>query len=115
FGGTAASNVSVVGSTTITATTPAHASGSVNVVVTNPGGQNGSKPNAYNYSGGGTPAPTVTTVAPTSGPTAGGTQITITGTGFAAGATVTVGGSQATGVIVSNSTTITANTPAHAA
>jgi acid phosphatase len=115
FGGAAASNVEVLGSTTITAVAPAHASGAVNVVVTNPGGQTGTSVNGYTYSGGGTQAPTVTNVSPTSGPTAGGTQITITGTGFAAGATVTVGGSPASGVMVSNSTTITANTPAHAA
>lgn len=113
FGGTAATNVNVLGSTTITAVTPAHASGAVNVVVTNPGGQNATSTNGYTYAA--APAPTVTGVNPTSGPTAGGTSITITGTGFAAGATVTVGGTAATNVVVSNSTTITAVTPAHAA
>jgi hypothetical protein len=84
-------------------------------VVTNPGGQNATSANGYTYSGGGSTAPTVSSVLPTSGPTAGGTQITITGTGFSLGATVTVGGSTATGVLVNNSTTITATTPAHAA
>jgi acid phosphatase len=113
FGGTAATNVNVVGSTTITAVTPAHASGAVNVVVTNPGGQSATSTNGFNYAG--AAAPTVSAVNPTSGPTAGGTSITITGTGFASGASVTVGGTAATGVIVNNSTTITANTPAHAA
>jgi IPT/TIG domain len=115
FGGTAATNVNVLGSTTITAVAPAHASGAVNVVVTNPGGQTGTSVNGYTYSGGGSPAPTVSAVSPTSGPTTGGTQITITGTNFSLGATVTVGGSNATGVLVNNSTTITATTPAHAA
>ena len=113
FGTTSATNVNVVGSTTITAVTPARSSGSVNVVVTNPGGQNATSNNGYTYAG--AAAPTVSSVNPTSGPTAGGTSITISGTGFAAGATVTVGGSVATGVIVNNSTTITATTPAHAA
>jgi acid phosphatase len=113
FGGTAATNVNVVGSTTITAVTPAHASGAVNVVVTNPGGQNATSTNGYSYAT--APAPTVSGVNPTSGPTAGGTSVTISGTNFAAGATVTFGGSAATGVIVNNSTTITATTPAHAA
>src|ERR1700733_3232139 len=37
-------------------------------------------------------APTITSISPSSGTTAGGTAITITGTGFASGATVTVGG-----------------------
>jgi hypothetical protein len=113
FGGTAATNVNVVGSTTITAVTPAHASGAVNVVVTNPGGQSATSTNGYSYAA--TAAPTVSGVNPTSGPTAGGTSITVSGTGFAAGATVTLGGTAATNVVVSNSTTITATTPAHAA
>ena len=46
------------------------------------------------------PAPTVTAVSPSSGSTAGGTSITITGTGFVSGATVKVGGAAATGVTV---------------
>ena len=54
------------------------------------------------------PAPTVTSVCPNSGTTAGGTAVTITGTNFAAGATVTFGGTAATNVVVVNSTTITA-------
>ena len=41
--------------------------------------------------------------------------VTITGTGFLAGATVKLGGTAATGVSVVNSTSITATTPAHAA
>ena len=60
---------------------------------------------------GSSPAPTVTTVSPNNGPTAGGTVVTISGTNFAAGATVTVGSVAATNVAVVNSTTITATTP----
>ena len=56
--------------------------------------------------------PTVTSVSPNNGPTAGGTAVTITGTNFAAGATVTFGGTAATNVVVVSSTTITATTPA---
>ena len=40
--------------------------------------------------------------------------MTITGTNFVAGATVTFGGTAATNVVVVSSTTITATTPAHA-
>ena len=61
------------------------------------------------------PAPTVSSITPVSGTTAGGTPVTITGTGFLAGATVSFGGTPATGVGVTNSTTITATAPAHAA
>jgi hypothetical protein len=59
--------------------------------------------------------PTVTAVSPNSGPSAGGTAITITGTGFTSGATVQVGGTTAGGVNVISSTTATAVTPAHVA
>jgi hypothetical protein len=113
FGGVAASSVTVDGSTTITAIAPAHASGQVNVVVTNPNGQNSSLVNGYSYAS--TPPPTVTSVNPVSGTAAGGTPVTISGTGFVAGATVTFGGTTATGVVVNSSTTISATTPAHAA
>src|SRR4029077_20912354 len=65
--------------------------------------------------GGGNQAPTVTSIVPTSGTANGGTAITITGTGFLAGATVTVGGTAATNVNVAGSTSITATTPAPAA
>ena len=51
-------------------------------------------------------------VSPTSGPPAGGTAITIHGTDFAAGASVTIGGQPATNVVVGSSQTITAVTPA---
>ena len=114
LGGTAASNVTVVNSTTITATTAAHAAGAVNVVVTNTDSQSGTLTNGYTYSVT-NPAPTVTGVLPASGTTAGGTGITVSGTGFLAGATVTLGGTAATGVTVVNSTTISATTAAHAA
>ena len=112
FGGTAATNVNVVGSTSITATTPAHASGAVNVVVTNSDTQTGTLPNGYTY---GNPAPTVTSISPTTGATTGSTSVTITGTGFLTGATVSFGGTAATNVTVVGATSITATTPAHAA
>jgi hypothetical protein len=57
----------------------------------------------------------VTAVSPSSGTTFGGTTITITGSGFAAGVSVQVGGTPAVDISVVNSTTITAKTPAHAA
>ncbi len=60
-------------------------------------------------------APTVTAINPTSGSTAGGTPVTITGTAFTGATTVTIGGTAATSVSVVNATTITATTPAHAA
>ena len=63
FGGTAATNVIVVGPTSITATTPAHAAGAVDVVVTTPAGT-GTGTNVYTYAA----APTVASVSPNAGP-----------------------------------------------
>ena len=111
FGGTAATNVVVVSSTSITASTPAQSAGVVNVVVTNSNGQSGTLTNGYTY----TASPAPTSISPTSGPTGGGTPVTISGTNFASGATVTFGGTAATNVVVVSSTSITASTPAHAA
>jgi len=57
------------------------------------------------------PAPTVTSVAPTSGPAGSGNAVSITGTNFVTGATVTVGGVAATGVSFVGATTLDATTP----
>jgi IPT/TIG domain/Viral BACON domain len=61
------------------------------------------------------PSVTVTGVSPSSGPTAGGTAVTITGTNFLSGATVSFGGNAATSVVVVSSTSITCVTPAGSA
>jgi len=111
FGNNAATNVVVVNSTTITATTPAGSAGAVTVTVTSSGGLSGSQANGFTYIG----TPTVASVSPNNGPTAGGTAVTITGTSFAAGATVKFGSNSATNVAVVNSTTITATAPAGSA
>src|SRR6185437_800060 len=95
IGGSAATNVVVANATTITATTPAHAAGAFNVIVTNPDTQSATLTNGFAYLG---PAPTVTGIAPTSGVTTGGTSVTISGTNFVSGATVSIGGTAATSV-----------------
>jgi ribosomal protein S4 len=60
------------------------------------------------------PAPTVTSVVPNSGSAKGGTTVTITGTNFVPGATVSFGGvPAATTVLVASSTLIVATTPSH--
>jgi len=56
------------------------------------------------------PPPMVASVAPTSGPFAGDTSLAIVGTGFVTGAGVTIGGADATGVVVDD-TSITAVSP----
>ena len=80
----------MVSSTSITATTAAHVAGAVNVVVTNTDAQSGTLTNGYTYTAT-NPAPTVTSITPNTGTANGGTAVTITGTGFLAGATVSLG------------------------
>ena len=59
--------------------------------------------------------PKITSVLPTSGSSNGGTSVTITGSNFTSGATVTFGGMPGSNVKILNSTSITATTPAHSA
>jgi hypothetical protein len=86
----------------------------VNVVVTNTEEQSGTLANGYTYTGS-NPAPTVASISPTTGGTTGGTTVTITGTGFLTGATITLGGNSASAVTVVNGQSVTATTSAHAA
>jgi IPT/TIG domain len=112
FGGSSASNVSFVSSTQLSAITPAHAAGAVNVAVTNPDGTGAMLPGGFTF---GASSLTVSSVTPNSGATGGGTVVTIGGTNFVSGATVTFGGSSATSVSFMSSTQLKATTPAHAA
>jgi IPT/TIG domain len=58
---------------------PAHAAGSVDITVVTPGGTSATSANdLYTF----VPLPTVTSVSPKSGPVAGGTAVTLTGTDF---------------------------------
>ena len=104
--------ITSITSTSISCTTPSHASSAtaVSLTVTNPDGQTLTAPyaNAFTYN----PAPTLTSVSPIAGALAGGTTITIDGTGFLTGATVSLGGSPCTAVAVNSATQITCTTPA---
>ena len=57
------------------------------------------------------PAPTVTSLSPSTGSSAGGTTVTIHGTGFASGAAVYFGSKPASSVTVNSSTLVTAVSP----
>jgi Flp pilus assembly pilin Flp len=115
-GGVAATGVTVVSATQITAVTAAGTPGIADVAVTNPA--SGATPTKvagltatgwglFRYLGA---VPTLTGIAPTTGPESGGTTITLTGTNFAPGASVSVGGVPATVTNVT-ATQITAVTP----
>ncbi|MHB8644543.1 MAG: protease pro-enzyme activation domain-containing protein [Thermomicrobiales bacterium] len=60
-------------------------------------------------------SPTIASISPNSGGTAGGNQVTITGTNFVAGMFVFFGSVLATNVVVVSATTITATVPASTA
>ena len=101
--------MTVVNATAVTATTPAHAAGTVDVTVTTPGGTSAkSSADQYTYAA----VPTVTSLSPAAGPIAGGTNITITGTALTGATAVSFGVTAATSFVVVNATTITATAPA---
>lgn len=118
FGDVPAPRAVVVGSETIIATTPAHAEGPVDVVVVNPDGDSVRIAGGYTYRSDAPPtpstAPAIRSVMPSSGPTTGGTEIIISGSGFVEGATVRLGQLMAPQVIVASDTAIMAITPVQA-
>ncbi|MCE4063424.1 IPT/TIG domain-containing protein [Pandoraea sputorum] len=112
FGATPATGVNVLSPTSLNATIPAGSAGTVDVTVTTAAGTSTtSAADWYTYAD----QPTMTMASPSSGPIAGGTSVTITGTGFTSGTSVTFGGVSASGVTFNSATSITVTTPAHAA
>jgi hypothetical protein len=101
--------VHVSGTTSLTVKAPFHAVGTVTVTVTTPGGTSGTKPYTYD------PVPTITSLSRTSGPVSGGTQVTVTGTGFSTVASVKFGTTTATSFTVRSATQLEATAPVHAA
>ena len=123
FGGVKATNVwlntPATGDSYVTCTTPTHLAGAVDVMVVNFDGQSGTLSNGFTYTP--APAPTLTVIAPATGPSLGGTTVTINGTNFTQSGTtrVTFGGAEATSVQLVNAgygnLYITCRTPVHAA
>lgn len=112
FDGATSPAVTLVSATELDVVAPPHAPGAVDVVVTTSAGVSATLTGGFTYT---RAAPTVVAIAPATGPVAGGELVTITGTGFAAGATVTFDGAAATGVELGSSTLLRAVAPAHAA
>ncbi len=106
FGGTPATSFTVSSATQIQATAPA-GTGTVDVAVATAGGE-ATSAGAYTY----VPAPTIASVSPTAGSEAGGTLVTITGTGLSGATSVTFGATPATSFTVSSATQIQATAPA---
>ena len=118
FGSVAATGVTVISDAQVTAVSPAGAAGTVDVTVSTDGGASATgSGDRYTY----VTAPTVTAVSPIRGQTAGGTGVTITGTGFFGGTgagnvgVVKFGTVAASAYTVSSDTGITATSPAESA
>ena len=109
-----AQTVTVSNDTEIRTVTPrALAGGGVDVTVRNRDGQSGTSRLGFLYtSGTGSPAPTITSITPTSGSTDGGTSVQLTGTNFLTGAMVFFGTVAAPTVTVDSTTQIHAIAPA---
>ena len=107
-GGVAATNVTVVSDTSVTADVPTTlTTGTYDVVVTAPGGS-ATLADAFEVTA--ASVPTVTSLNPTSG--GPGTTVVITGTGFTGATGVTFGGTDAASFTVDSDTQITAVAPA---
>jgi hypothetical protein len=113
FGSVAADfNVNSDGS--ITAYAPSEAAGTVDVTVTTYNGTSAtSSADEYTYTA--ASAPTVTSLSTTTGSTAGGTFVTLTGTGFTSASEIDIGGASDFDVTVNSDNQITFETPANAA
>ena len=109
FGGVPATSVTAVSPTEVTAVSPSTDAGTVDVQVTTTHGQSPLTPaDHFTY----VDAPAVSSVTPTSGPAAGGTTTTITGSGFTGATAVSFGSTAATSFTVDSDTQITAVSPA---
>ncbi|MDP9835267.1 uncharacterized protein YhjY with autotransporter beta-barrel domain [Neorhizobium huautlense] len=111
FGVTPAASYTVVSDTQITAVSPAHAAGTVDIVVTTPLGS-ADLPGAFTFT---SPLPTVAGISPNTGDTLGGTSVVITGSNFAGASAVSFGGTAAGSFVIDSASQITAVTPAHPA
>src|SRR5215472_16439820 len=108
FGNNAAGSFTVDSATQITATSPTGV-GTVNVTVTTESGTSAiSSGDRFTYGS----ASTVTNVNPNTGPTSGGTSVTITGTNFSGATAVRFGSNAAGSFTVDSASQITATSPA---
>lgn len=111
IGGVPATNLTVIGSTSLTCITPVGSVGTASVAVTTLGGSSNDN-SLFTYA---LTKPAVSGISPTSGTSEGGTAVTISGANFTGATGVTFGGTAATRVILVDDSTITCTTPAGSA
>ncbi len=113
FGSTPAQSYTVNSASAITAVAPSHVAGQVDIIVdTMSGNSSANSSDKFNFT---QAAPTVTQVGPTSGGTAGGTVITVTGTNFTGASSVLFGTTIATSFTVTSSSSLMVTAPSHTA
>jgi hypothetical protein len=110
FGGVPASNITAVNTISMTVITPAHASGPVDVALAC-GADAFTLTNAFTYTA---VTPTLSSVTPGFGSTAGSTLVTIAGTNIASGCWPFFDGIPARAAIVNGPAEMIASVPAHA-
>jgi hypothetical protein len=111
FGAVAASSFSVQSPTTISAVAPAHSTGLVDITVQSAAG---TSPTTYgDHFTFFAPAPAITGLSASSGATAGGTQITISGSYLTGATAVNFGTVAATSFTVDSDNSISATVPPH--
>ncbi|CAL5870341.1 uncharacterized protein PFLUO_LOCUS4577 [Penicillium psychrofluorescens] len=106
FGNTPATSFMVVSDTEIQAITPAHSTGTVLINITSPGGTNSSLSFSFVM------PPVLTSITPTSGPTTGGTVVSITGLKLASSLNVNFGNIAVVPTSISDDNMVTAISPA---
>ena len=100
------------GAAALVATLPASlADGNADIAVTNPDGQSDVLPAGFNYY---VSAPVIGAVSPSCGPATGGTTVVISGRSLRVGVSASVGGQPLSGLVRSDSATLTGTTAAHA-
>jgi hypothetical protein len=113
FGSIEAASFLVISPTKIAAVSPPEPAGKVDVTVTTPDGTTAiTKADKFAF------APTITGVSPNAGPAAGGSTVTVTGTGFLPGTSATIfrfGTTKGTGVSCASTTECNVVAPAHGA
>ena len=109
FGSAPATGLTANTANSVTVTSPAGSVGTADVTVTTAGGTSAiSAGDKFTY----VAAPAVTSIAPTSGPTTGGTTVVITGTNLASATSVKFGSAPATGLTANTANSVTVTSPA---
>jgi hypothetical protein len=109
-GSVAALSYTVLSDSTLLVTAPPGAAGTVDITVTSYAGTSATG-SADHFTYNAASAPTITSLNPSTGSTAGGTFVTITGTGFLGATGVSFGGTPAASFAILSDTTILATTP----